>query len=296
MVMMNQPLPIILEEPHKPLAYKPPQQLLKWIGNKQRFAQSITSFFPHRYNRYFEPFLGSGAVLGAMAPDRGYASDTLKPLISLWNLVKKDPGSLSAHYEENWHLHAANPREHYVYVLKRFNSQPNPLDFLYLTRACYGGVVRFTKSGLMSTPVGPHRPIPPVAFNARLELWRDRVKNTTFTNASFEELLSKAGEGDIVYCDPPYVDSQAIIYGAQSFSFLKLLEEIEKAKYRGAKVALSIDGFKKSKKREISLPITDELFERRVLITGGSSMLRRLQKKGEIMVGEDVHEQLLLTW
>ncbi len=296
MVMMSQTLPLVLEATPTSFGRKPPSQLLKWIGNKQKFAEAIASYFPQDYDRYFEPFLGSGALLGAMAPVNGYASDVLEPLIGLWNMVKDDPEALATHYEENWHLHLANPREHYKLVLKRFNTVPNAKDFLYLTRSCYGGVVRFTKAGTMSTPVGPHRPIPPESFHSRLYQWRERVLNTTFIHGSYQQLMSEAGYGDIVYCDPPYVDSQAIVYGAQAFSLPGLLEMIGEAKERGAKIALSIDGYKKSKSKEVNLPIPEGLFERRVLITGGSSMLKRFQKKDEVMVGEDVHEQLLLTW
>ena len=49
-------------------------QLLKWIGNKQRFAHEIISFFPRRFQMYHEPFLGSGAVLGVLAPRRAEAA------------------------------------------------------------------------------------------------------------------------------------------------------------------------------------------------------------------------------
>ncbi len=52
---------------------KPPSQLLKWVGNKQRFAQYIASIFPDDYGTYIEPFLGSGAVLGAIKPRSGIA-------------------------------------------------------------------------------------------------------------------------------------------------------------------------------------------------------------------------------
>jgi DNA adenine methylase len=70
---------------------KPPKQLLKWIGNKQRFAAAIAKLFPDQYRTYLEPFVGSGAVLGAMAPKKGIAGDILKPLIEMWNLLKENP-------------------------------------------------------------------------------------------------------------------------------------------------------------------------------------------------------------
>lgn len=274
----------------------PPPQLLKWIGNKQRFASTIANIFPQEYNRYFEPFVGSGAVLGAMAPHAAVAADVLEPLIGLWQMLQNDPDQLHKHYEDKWHLYAENPKQTYTAVLNSYNDSPNALDFAFISRTCYGGVIRFTKSGRMSTPMGPHKPISPESFRTRMILWRNRVKNTIFTHASFEETMSNAGAGDIVYCDPPYVDSQKILYGAQAFDINALWEKIAECKARGANVALSIDGHKKSGSKVIELNMPDKLFERQLLIDNGSSMLKRFQKKDEIMTGEGVHDRLLLTW
>lgn len=159
-----------------------------------------------------------------------------------------------------------------------------------------GGVIRFTKEGKISTPVGPHKPISPNAFTSRVMEWRQRVENVTFLNRSFLDTMSLAEKGDLVYCDPPYVDSQAILYGAQSFSFAKLIEQIQRCKNIEAKVALSIDGKKKSERKTVQLQIPSGIFEREVYLDCGSAMLKRFQKRGEVMIGEDVHDRLLLTW
>ncbi len=274
----------------------PPSQLLKWIGNKQRFASQIAHIFPDKFDTYYEPFLGSGAVLGALGPKKAIAADILKPLIDLWNILKTDPQKLYKHYEKHWNLYQRDPKKTYNDLLASYNANPNPLDFVVISRTCYGGVIRFTKQGKMSTPMGPHKPISPQSFAKRMFLWRIRVKNTEFRCASFEDTMSTAGENDIVYCDPPYVDSQAILYGAQAFRLATLWEQIERCKANGAKVALSIDGHKKSGTKVINLDIPDGIFKRELLVAGGSSMLKRLQKRDEIMIGEDVHDRLLLTW
>ncbi len=78
----------------------PPLQLLKWIGNKQRYAHIITSYLPKNYNKYIEPFLGTGAILAAMNPSNGIAGDILRPLIDLMNILKKDSAILIHHYKK----------------------------------------------------------------------------------------------------------------------------------------------------------------------------------------------------
>ena len=275
---------------------KPPKQLLKWIGNKQRFATQIAEVFPENYDRYIEPFLGSGAVLGAMAPKKGLAGDALKPLIEVWQILQKNPARLYEHYAKTHREFLLNPKKTYTEVLNSYNKSPNPLDLVFISRSCYGGVVRFTKKGTMSTPMGPHTPIPPESFLERMQLWQVQIRNTEFVHASFEELLRQAKQGDVVYCDPPYTDSQNILYGAQAFDLQKMWDEIAKAKKRGALVAVSIDGKKRSGLKTIELTAPIELFAREIFIDTGTSMLKRFQKRDETMDGEGVHDRLLLTW
>ena len=103
-------------------------------------------------------------------------------------------------------------------------------------------------------------------------------------------------EGDVVYCDPPYTHSQSIIYGTQDFCIERPWQRIAECKNRGAYVTLSINGMRKSKKKDISVDIPGSLFEREILIDCGTSMIDRLQDSGREMVNEKVHDKLLLTW
>lgn len=278
------------------LPTRPKGSLLKWIGNKYKYAGLIASYFPSEYERYIEPFVGTGAVLATLAPDRAIASDTLAPLIEVWKLLQDNPGWLVSYYEAVIPNFNRARQKTYMEVLERYNRSPNGLDLLIISRTCYGGVVRFTREGKISTPIGPHTPIPPKAFAERAAEWRERVRNVFFLNQSFIETMAEVQRNDLVYCDPPYLDSQAILYGAQDFSFPELIELIGHCKNRGARVVLSIDGKKKSGKRTITLPIPHGLFEREIYLDCGSSMLKRFQNGGTRMIGEDVHDRLLLTW
>ena len=277
------------------LPTKPRGQLLKWVGNKYKYAHPITSYFPLNYNKYIEPFVGTGAVLATLAPAKGIAGDLLKPLIEIWKLLQDEPHTLVDYYARVISRFTRDRAKIYAEILKRYNTAPNGLDLLILSRTCYGGVVRFTREGTMSTPLGPHRPITPQTFAARVAEWRERVKHTIFLNAPFTETMALAEAGDLIYCDPPYLDSQTILYGAQSFDFAELIAQIQGCKNRGARVALSIDGKKKSGAKTIKLQIPSGVFEREVYLSGGSSMLKRFQNEGAEMVGEDVQERLLLT-
>jgi len=188
-------------------------------------------------------------------------------------------------------------QEIYEQIKSSYNHVPNPGDLLFLSRACYGGVVRFRQDdGFMSTPCGVHQPISPASFDRRVDLWHERVKGTEFYCSDFEPIMGQAEEGDVVYCDPPYVHSLTILYGAQSFDLERLLKTIAKCKGRGVSVLLSIDGTKKSGNYLCHLPILDGLFAREIMVNCGRSMLKRFQMAGEELSSEVVNDRLLLTW
>ncbi len=272
--------------------------LLKWIGSKQRVAHEIISYFPVEFGTYFEPFLGSGGILGTLRPKVAAASDSFAPLIEIWQTLKHSPQKLKDWYRERWEkMKNGDKVKVYEQIKASYNKKPNGADLLFLTRSCYGGVVRFRKAdGYMSTPCGIHAPISPESFNRRVDEWHKRIVGTTFFQLEFEEAMSMAKPGDLVYCDPPYSYSQAILYGAQAFSLEHLLYVIEKCKSRGVYVALSIDGTKRSGNMICDLPIPDGLFEHEIMIDIGHSMLKRFQMNGKTLEGERVTDRLLLTY
>ena len=272
--------------------------LLKWIGSKQRVAHEIISYFPIEFGTYFEPFLGSGGILGTLVPKVAIASDSFQPLIEIWQTLKHSPEKLKDWYRERREKMANGDKvKVYEQIKASYNKNPNGADLLFLTRSCYGGVVRFRKAdGYMSTPCGIHDPILPESFSRRVDEWHKRISGTTFLQLEFEEAMSTAKSGDLVYCDPPYSYSQAILYGAQAFSLEHLLYVIEKCKSRGVCVALSIDGTKRSGNMICDLPIPSGLFEHEIMIDIGHSMLKRFQMNGKTLEGEKVSDRLLLTY
>ena len=281
--------------------------LLKWIGNKQRFADTIVSYMPDSFNDYYEPFLGSGAVLAellrqdatCMYPHFNYAygSDILPFLIDIFKVVKENPNDLIEYYEKEIVAYYNDPNTQYEIIKERFNKAHNAFDFCLLSKTCYSGVIRFRKAdGYMSTPRGPHKPISPTAFEKRVRLWSDLIQKVDFHAESFQVAMSKPKNGDLVYCDPPYTHSQSIIYGAQEFEIENLWSKINECKQRGAYVMLSINGTRESKKKDISVNIPAGLFEREIAVNCGTSMIDRLQNAGKDMENEIVHDKLLLTW
>lgn len=279
------------------LAMNTKQQLLKWVGSKQRFAAEIITYFPQEYGIYFEPFLGSGAIWGALAPERAFVSDAFAPLVEIWRTLQSDPERLKQWYAERYALMARGEKiASYESIKASYNTHPNGADLLFLCRSCYGGVVRFRRSdGYMSTPCGIHKPISPSKFAARVEQWKLLTTGATIQCMDYAGAMGKAQAGDLIYCDPPYSLSQSILYGAQSFSLADLFATIKQCKERGVRVVLSIDGTKKSGNTICNVPIPDGLFEQEILVDCGRSMLKRFQMNGRTLEEEVVTDRLLLT-
>jgi DNA adenine methylase len=298
-VSTHLPVQLGLFEASKTVPISPPKsQLLKWIGNKQRFAAQIVAYFPSTFRRYYEPFLGSGAVLATLAPNDAVGSDSFQPLIEIWQTLRNSPRTLVQWYEERWQMMMSGDKvTMYEAIKASYNAHPNGADLLFLARACYGGVVRFRQAdGYMSTPCGIHTPISPAEFSRRVAEWHERVRGAVFYRLEYQEAMETVSPGDLVYCDPPYSDSQSILYGAQSFSLDHLMEVIARCKSRGARVALSIDGTKRSGRYRVQLPVPQGLFKREELIEVGRSMLKRFQMDGKSLEDEVVHDRLLLTY
>ena len=281
--------------------------MLKWIGNKQRFAETIVSYMPQQFNNYYEPFLGSGAVMAELLYSDGaklmphfqkaYGSDILPFLVDIFILAKENPELLTEYYKREITEYYLSPEKKYNEIREDFNKNHNPYDFLLLSRTCYSGVIRFRKSdGYMSTPRGPHSPIKPEIFEKRVLQWHELLEKASFYCESYNEAMSKPQNGDVVYCDPPYTHSQSIIYGAQNFKIDELWGKIEECKSRGVKVMLSINGMRDSQKKDISITPPEGLFERKLYIDCGTSMIDRLQNTGKTMKDKKVDDQLLLTW
>ncbi|MBS7006795.1 DNA adenine methylase [Anaerostipes sp.] len=281
--------------------------LLKWIGNKRKFAELIVSYMPEDFNDYYEPFLGSGAVMAELLHSdinklfphfkKAHGSDVLPFLIDIFKIVKNNPDDLVNYYKKEIEEYYLDPKNKYLEIRDRFNQEHNAYDFCLLSRTCYSGVIRFRKAdGYMSTPQGPHKPISPETFKKRVNLWNSLLKKADFKYESYIDAMDKAQAGDVVYCDPPYTHSQSIIYGAQDFDVNVLFAKIAECKERGVKVMLSINGMKDSKKTNISVTPPDGLFERKFLVNCGTSMIDRLQNDGKTMKDKKVDDQLLLTW
>jgi DNA adenine methylase len=277
---------------------RPHGQLLKWIGSKQRLAHDMVSYFPREYNTYCEPFLGGGAVLATLAPERGIGSDCFKPLMEISETLSSSPGTLKRWYADRWQTMMAGDKvTAYERVKACYNANPNGADLLFLCRSCYGGVVRFRESdGHMSTPGGMHRPISPQAFARRVDEWHRRTAATRFLLVDNQGAMAMYGTGGRSRLLRPTLQTHPVHSLRSAVMLERLCDVIACCKSRGVYLALSIDGTKRSGNLMCNLPIPEGLFEREVLMDCGRSVLKRFQMGRQTLEGERVADRLLLTY
>jgi DNA adenine methylase len=206
---------------------------LKWVGGKRQLLPVLRRFYPAAFNRYFEPFLGSGAVffdLLARGPLDGKSvtlSDDNADLIGCYRRVADSLDDVVGELERLSEGHASGGREHYLRVRdERFNPSRAawrdaggdvdgyPSDvaamLIYLNRTGYNGLFRLNASGEYNVPPGRYdnpkivdRPLLALASRAL------GARHVTIRKTPFDRVLEGAREGDFVYFDPPYAPLSA---------------------------------------------------------------------------------------
>ena len=109
---------------------------------------------------WIEPFMGSGVVGFNMRPNKAIFADTNPHIIHFYQAIQQNvvtPGIVRHYLEEQDILLKKDGEDHYYGIRKRFNLHKDPLDFLFLSRACFNGVMRFNKRGDYNVPFG-HKP------------------------------------------------------------------------------------------------------------------------------------------
>jgi len=164
--------------------------------------------------KWVEPFLGSGVVGFNVRPKCAIFCDNNPHIIEFYNEINSGnitPPVVRRFLEGEGKLLSEHGKDYYYEVRKRFNRAHNLLDFLFLNRSCFNGVIRFNSRGKFNVP-----------FNHKLERFSKayvtkivnqvraiyelcQVSEWEFVCQDFRETLSLVEESDFVYCDPPYI-------------------------------------------------------------------------------------------
>jgi DNA adenine methylase len=266
--------------------------LIKWIGSKRKQADEIIARFPRQIDTYYEPFVGSGAVLYRLMSsdikiERFRCSDLCKPLIDLWNTVIRDPRMLASRYEEMWNGLKERGKLYYEEVRDRFNETGDPCDLFFLLRTCRIGLIRFNRRGqfMVSYHLGKDG-LPPEAARRLISEWHHRLRShdVQFAVRDFATVRSKVG--DFLYLDPPYKIGDCRLYLGK-FDHTRMFEWLGKQK---GGYALSLNGFVGDQDCRMDVP--KSLYNEEMLIDNGQSALYRMNGMPSVRLRDSLYLKL----
>lgn len=179
-----------------------------WVGGKRELISRYPNIFPQKYNTYFEPFLGGGAVFYHLQPEHAVLSDINPDMIKTYNAVKNNVDKVI----EVLKVLKARHSEEFYYAVRGIDRTPDWVNasdvdvaarFLFLNRTGFNGLYRINKSGFNNVPIGSS--LNKTIFSEKeLRNASKFLQKHQFSTQSFIEIAALVKKGDFVYLDPPY--------------------------------------------------------------------------------------------
>jgi len=261
------------------------EPVIKWSGSKRQVAFSLSRYIPEA-NRYFEPFIGGGAMLPFRKIKQAVAGDIIKELIDLWQIIKNEPDLLANEYKIRWEK-LQNDCNTYYEVRDSFNKTKNAFDFLFLTRTCVNGLIRYNENGEFNNSLHLSRPgIHPKTLKEIILKWNYFVKEVTFSNTDYRKTLEDIRENDFVFLDPPYGGTKDR-YTKTEFDLTLFYNELDRLNSKGAKWILTFDG--KAGNREYDFELPKELYKHKIYTKTGNSPFTKMMRTNIDAVYESVY-------
>ncbi|KLE14816.1 MULTISPECIES: DNA adenine methylase [Clostridium] len=225
--------------------------VLKWVGGKRQLMNDIVKLLPKTYTTYYEPFIGGGAVLFELQPNKAVINDVNGELINLYNVIKYDVELLI----EDLRKHENTPE--YFYEIRELDRDRNEYGklsevekasrIIYLNKTCFNGLFRVNKAGEFNSPFGKYKNpniVDEVTLRAVSKYFNKA--DVKILNGDFESSLKGIRKGSFVYLDPPYdpVSNSANFTGYDKGGFnrdeqIRLKKLCDKLNKRGVKFLLS---------------------------------------------------------
>lgn len=260
--------------------------VIKWFGSKRMVAAGLSQRFPE-YERYFEPFVGGGAMLPYSWAHEGFASDIIPELIALWTLIKENPLMVAEEYRRRWERLQKEGATVYYEIRDRFNRTKDCLDFLFITRTCVNGMIRYNSEGEFNNSFHLSRPgINPDTLKKQLLNWSEFVRDITFLTADYRDCLAEARRGDFVFLDPPYGGTKDR-YTKVEFDIEALYLELDRLNRIGVKWMMTFDGEAGERKYNFAPP--QELYCQKFPIRTGLSSFKKVMENKNESISESVY-------
>ena len=183
--------------------------VLKWVGGKRQLLGTLKPLLPKKITTYCEPFVGGGAMLFDLQPQKAYINDINSDLILVYMVIRDKVDDLIKRLEqfENTSdmFYTVRDWDRNKEVYDNMTDVERAARIIYLNKTCYNGLYRVNNSGEFNSPFGNYKN--PNIVNAPVLKAVNTYFNTAeihFSTTDYEELLNKVRKGTFVYLDPPY--------------------------------------------------------------------------------------------
>ncbi len=182
---------------------------VKWAGGKRQMLGELMLRMPDTYNRYYEPFVGGGALMLSLAPAKAYMNDINRELIHTYLEIRDQEEAIADALEKL--DETVCTREFYYEMRSRYNEKrlSHAYDtemaalFIYLNKHCYNGLYRVNTRGEFNVPWNQKQSVRSMDLE-NIKAISSYLRSVTITNGDFEEAVAEAKEGDFVFFDSPY--------------------------------------------------------------------------------------------
>ena len=228
------------------------QPFTKWTGGKRQLLPVIRELMPKTYNRYFEPFVGGGALFFDLAPKDAVINDFNAELINCYQQIKDNPQELI----EILKIHQEyNSKEYYLDLrsadrderIDMMSEVQRAARILYMLRVDFNGLYRVNSKNQFNVPYGRYKN-PKIVDDNLISAISTYLNNNQIEikKGDFEKAVLDVQPGDFVYFDPPYIPlsetSAFTSYTHEGFSYddqVRLRDTFKKLSDTGAYVMLS---------------------------------------------------------
>ncbi|MEB3336466.1 MAG: Dam family site-specific DNA-(adenine-N6)-methyltransferase, partial [Leptolyngbyaceae bacterium] len=184
---------------------------LKWAGGKRQLVADIQANMPKKYNTYYEPFVGGGALFLELQRKRVVINDSNSELINCYQVIRDSLDELI----EELKKHKSHQHEsEYYYSIRGWDrtllyQEKSPVEraarIIFLNKTCYNGLFRVNSQGQFNVPFGKYKN-PNILDETVLKAVNKYLNENSVTilNGDFEKAVEEAKKDDFVYFDPPY--------------------------------------------------------------------------------------------
>ncbi|MBQ4529787.1 MAG: DNA adenine methylase [Lachnospiraceae bacterium] len=183
---------------------------VKWAGGKRQLLPQIKERMPEKYNKYYEPFVGGGALTFELLPANALINDINKALINAYRQICHEPEVFLAAVNQLDNEMWEDGKQYYYSLRERYNDKLMKLEydvelaalFVFINKHCFNGLYRVNGKGLFNVPYNNSRKSS-VEENSIMEISRF-LRGVTIMEGDFEVACATAGKGDFVFIDSPY--------------------------------------------------------------------------------------------